>query len=213
MALEDIIKSVDLEAKRMAEEIIQRAYSESEKMLHDAKHQADSEIEAASKQAANEADSIKTMSLLSKRMELRRQYYSELNKRINDGKEHIRESVADFRGTETYKKMLQLLYDKAVSSIGESCSMRIRGSDMGLVRVSQKTKLVKDNTLDGGIVCTSSDGSAMVDYSISSIIDQLRGRIDISFFEIISKSHAQVQKNGSPKPGAQTAGRSYRKKG
>ena len=154
-------------------------------------------LRSASKQAAQDAESRKSISLLSKRMDLRREYYSELNRRINEGKEHIRDSFAEFRNTETYKMMLQLLYDKAVSNLGEECSMRIREADIKSIKASQKTKIVTDNTFEGGIVCTSSNGSSMVDYSLSSIMDEVAVKIEPSFSDLISNGDNGAQQHSA----------------
>ncbi len=183
MALEEVIKSINLDAKKKAEVLLERAASESEKVIREAKEKAASDLEKAKSEAESDAKSEKERAMLSKRMELNREYYRKLNSTINETKTEMREHANELRNGETYGKLLGELYRRAVSQLGEGCVVHARPEDLRSISASKSSKLVPDNSIVGGIICSSEDGSVGIDYSLNGIMDKLNEGITLAVSE------------------------------
>ena len=186
MALEDILTSIDRDTKNRVEKLSKETDDEAKNIIKEAEIEAKSHINNMVQKAESEAKSAEIRELSRKRMELKKRYYEELNRTILDAKSSITDNMSEFKSTDIYKNLLNILYKRIIDSLGKECEITIHKDDASLIKFDKGIRVTKSNNLSGGLVGRSEDSSKEIDYTINSIFDIVESDLMVSLSKIIT---------------------------
>ncbi len=185
MGLEEMLDSIDRETRVRVEGLGKRAREESEGIVGAAEAEAKRLLAESVSKAKAEGEGEMRRALASKSMELKRRYHNALNEIISDSIARIYESVDDFRASETYAKLMPLLYKRVIGALGADCIIRMRAEDARLLGERIGDRLRDDDGVRAGMIGVSRDGLREVDYSFKSIIDMVENDLSGSLSEMV----------------------------
>ena len=177
--------SINKNAERKAEQIAQNAKKNAEgyeaKALAEMERSFGESVAKAKSEAAQLLSSMKARS----DMAARQLYNAELEARISDAFDWLRKSLPDYAKTKDYTALLKKLASMASEELGDGCRLLVRKEDLQKLKGVKGAEAGVDSKSAGGLVGVSADGRRYIDFTLETLLNEIRDRLEVRFVKEI----------------------------
>lgn len=174
MGLEKVKQEILEKAQKEASEILDAASAEARTIAKSAEKQAQESEKRAQDDAEKAAEAMKKKGLASAELELQKQALS------------LKSGLMEAVFSEARKKLKHLGEKKRQAHVRALLESAMKEIDIALVQCNAsdaavleggRLKIVKNDSIAGGIIAESADGRLRVDYSYDALLEQARSKV------------------------------------
>ncbi len=188
MGLEDILSEIEKKRELEVAKTLNDAKAQAAKIIEEAKADAASKSAASLDKAEFEAKQITARELSKANIEAKRLYYDALSQKLDSAYSMLMQDISEYRNSDQYKKLLQKLYDYAITTLGPDADVIARKEDIAVIRKAHpKAKITEaDASFLGGLVAQSKDGRIELDYNMETIMQSIMPKLYSKFLALIN---------------------------
>ncbi len=190
MGLEDILDDIQKRKEENIDQISRETEDEIGKIIQAAKAEAASIAKDTKERAKEESSQIITKAVSRANIEGRMLFNKATNEKVEEAIKGVMNSVERYRKSDSYRKLLVTLSQKALNQLGPNSIVYSRKDDLEyLKRALPKVSIEPiDHDITGGVVVVSNDGRMEIDYSLENIIEDMKDSFASQMLKIIGGS-------------------------
>jgi vacuolar-type H+-ATPase subunit E/Vma4 len=118
-------------------------------------------------------------------MAARQLYSEELEARMSDAFDWLKKGLPDYAKTKSYTALLKKLASMASEELGEGCRLIVKKEDLPKLKGVRGAEAGGDNKSAGGLVGVSADGKRYIDFTLETLLEEMRDRMEVRFVKEI----------------------------
>ena len=171
MSLESLVEEIRVRAEAELRATIERRNTEEARIIADRDRRV-AEVRAASQRATEiEVARERTQRVAAAKLQARKMLYEAREKRLSEGLRETRALLADFTSSAGYPAVLRRMVEVAHDALGRQARISGRAEDAPLLaKVAGKTFDPTAQTIVGGLVAETTDGSRRLNLSFDELL-------------------------------------------